>query len=421
MHAFLMKPLPQFTLLLCLLCACVQPPSAHSTDSPNTVAALDPAKSYVKLPGSADGWAASLLMDNDPVGVWRMEPLQFFPQYATPEVVGLDDQGTCWVMVSYSGKWTPQRVIHDREWLGAIDHADVDPSVPGKEMYVGGKKGVLYQVRSYPDGGLDARRIATCDGREIHTLLAGDLDPRHAGPELLVFTRPGGLYRVEQQADGTFVSKHLTDLPGRIRDARVLIDGRTIVTASRTGKVSLLQITEEGLQWREIFSQDVGFGRLAIGKAPKDDPNATVLHTGLMMPVIYSSADNGRVFRHEPKLNGIWETTTIYSGPLGPRGLVSGQFDPDPERETVAVFGYSGRVELLTLDGEGWSAKTLFSDRDRGHWLSVLEIDGRNNTDEIMLSGYGARMVLLAMDPGTGVDELAVPSTKLDRHAQSKP
>jgi len=412
-----MKPLPQSILLLYLLCACVQPPSSQSNDSADPMLALNPAKSYVKLPGSAEGWTASLLMDNDPVGVWRMEPLQFFPQYATPEVVGLDDQGTCWVMVSYSGKWTPHRVIHDQEWLGAIDHADVDPSAPGKEMYVGGKKGVLYQVRSYADGGLDARRIATCDGREIHTLLAGDLDPRHTGPELLVFTRPGGLYRVEQQADGTFVSKHLVDLPGRIRDARVLSDGRTIVTASRHGKVSLLQITEAGLQWREIFSQDVGFGRLAIGKVPKEDPNATVIHSGPMMPVIYSSADNGRVFRHEPKLNGGWETTTIYSGPLGPRGLVSGQFDPDPERETVAVFGYSGRLELLTRDGAQWTAKILFSDRDRGHWLSVAELDGRNSTDEILLSGYGARMVMLATNPGTGVAELSVPAAD-DRHAQ---
>ncbi len=409
-----MKNLPTLIILCGIgLGACAQPQTHAETAGGDG----DPSKKFVVLDGAADGWRASLVHDNQPIGVWRMEPLQLFPQYATPEVIGLDDQGSCWIMVSYSGKWTPTRLIHDHQWLGAIAHGDVDPTAPGKELYVGGKKGVLYQIRSYPDGGVDARRITALAGREIHTLLAGDLDPRNPGAELIVFTRPGGLFRI----NADWKVEHLGDLPGRIRDARVLRDGRTIVTASRTGKVSLLRFGAEKEHWQTIFEQEVGFGRLAIGQPPADDPNADVMHTGLVMPVIYSTADNGRVFRHEPKLNGKWETTTIYSGPLGPRGLVAGQFHADANKETVAVFGYSGRVELLTREGEEWTAQTLFTDRDRGHWLSVLEIDGRNNTDEIMLSGYGARMVLLTRSPGTGVEELAIPSTQQDLHAQPSP
>ncbi len=390
-----------------------------------------PRQKIIFLEGAADGWRASLVHDNQPHGIWRMEPVQLMPQYATPEVVGLDDQGSCWVMVSYSGKWTPTRLLHDHQWLGAVAFGDVDGEVAGNELYVGGKKGVVYQVRSYLDGGVDARRIAALPGKEIHTLLAGDLDPRHTGTELIAFTRPGAMFRLarNRQSENWTVAP-LGDLPGRIRDARVLADGQTIVTASRTGEVALLRFREDGAHWQTIFQQPVGFGRLAIGKQPAASQtsetntagaNADVLHTGLMIPVIYSTADNGRVFRHQAKLHGEWETTTIYSGPLGPRGLVAGQFDPDPSKETVAVFGYSGRVELLTRTGDEWTVKTLFQDRDRGHWLSVLEIDGRNNTDEIMLSGYGARMVLLTSDPGTGVRELSVPSEALDRHAQAKP
>jgi hypothetical protein len=376
--------------------------SSSSSDDPGD---SDPAKGLVVLDGAASGWRASLVYDNDPTGIWRMEPLQFFPQYATPEVIGLDDHGTCWIMVSYSGKWTPTPVLHDGTWLGAVAFEDLDPSATGKELYLGGKKGVLYQVRAYADGGMDGRRIAKLAGREIHTLVAGELDPRNPGPELLVFTRPGGLDRLWLGADGTFQTVHLADLPGRIRDALLLPDGHSIVTASRTGAVSILQITENGPQWQPIHQTDEGRGRLALGKIGANG-----------IPVIYSSGDNGRIFRHQAQADGSWATSTIYSGPLGPRGLVSGQFDPDPSIETVAVFGYSGRVELLSKRDGQWNSKTIFSDRDRGHWLSKLEIDRRNNTDEIMLSGYGARMVLLSMDPGSGVPELAVPP-KLDRHA----
>lgn len=366
----------------------------------------DPAKALVLLDGAAPGWRASLVLDNDPVGVWRLEPMHLFPQYATPEIIGLDDQGVCWVMVSYSGKWTPLQVLHDGAWLGAVAHGDLDPKASGKEMYVGGKKGVLYQVRSYADGGLDGRRIATFDGREIHTLIASELDSSEEGPELLVFTRPGGLYQVHPTAEGDFRTESFGDLPGRIRDAIAIPEHRTVVTASRNGQVSLLRMEADGPQWSIIHQAQEGIGRLSLSTRNAHG-----------FPIIYSSGDNGRIFRHSLSDHGAWETQNIYSGPLGPRGLVAGRFDPDPEVETVAVFGYSGRVELLSYRDGKWEIQTLFTDRDRGHWLSRIEIDARNLTDEILLSGYGARIVLLSMDPGSGGDVLAV-TPEMDRHAK---
>jgi len=79
-------------------------------------------------------------------------------------------------------------------------------------------------------------------------------------------------------------------------------------------------------------------------------------------------------------------------------------FHPDPEVESVAVFGYSGKVQLLTRGpGDTWDVETIFEDRDRGHWLSVAELDGRNRTDEILGSGYGGRVFLLSRPPGYGL------------------
>ena len=372
----------------------------------------DPAKSLVVLPGAADGWRASLILDNDHTGVWRMESLQLFPQFATPEVIGLDDDGTCWVMVSYSGKWSPMRVLQDGAWLGAVAYGDLDPTAEGVELYTGGKKGRLYQVRAYADGGLDGRRIATFAGAEIHTLVTGDFDVQRPGRELLLFTRPGSYHLLHCEADGTWHSQFLGTLDGRIRDAILLPDGRQLATASRDGTIRLLHFQEDGTPiWETIHSASEGRGRLALS-----------LRMGVENPILYSTGDQGSVFRHTRDANRNWITEVIYFGPLGPRGLVAGQFDPNPEVETVAVFGYSGRVELLSRSkgAKVWSETTLFQDRDRGHWLSNLEIDLRNNTDEILLSGYGARMVLLSRFPGTGHSGLAVPEDK-DRHASRKP
>jgi hypothetical protein len=398
-----MKPLSSIlsfatAAFLLFTVSCVVPASAP--------VGANPATSYVPLAGATEGWNASLVLDNGSTGIWRMEPVPLLPQYATPELIGLDDKGVCWVMVSYSGKWTPLRVLNDGAWLGAVTFGDIDPQAEGNELYVGGENGLLYQVRSYKDGGLDARRIARFPSSEIHTLNSGDLDPNNPGKEILVFTRPGALYRVHRAESGEFQTELLSEISGRIRDSMLMPDGRTMLTAGRNGDVSLLTLEADGLHWQVIHHADQGRGRLAIGAM-----------TAVGLPILYSSGDFGRIFRHEPTASGDWSTTTIYAGPVGPRGLVSGQFHTDPSVETVAVFGYSGRVELLENHDGAWSTSTLFTDRDRGHWLSVVEIDGRNNTSEIMLSGYGGRMVMLSKDPGSGLDVLAVP-VELDRHAK---
>jgi hypothetical protein len=78
------------------------------------------------------------------------------------------------------------------------------------------------------------------------------------------------------------------------------------------------------------------------------------------------------------------------------------------------VFGYSRKVQLLTREAGGWRAETIFEDVDKGHWMCAAELDGRNGTDEIVCSGYGARVVLLSRLPGHGLPGVAVepPDTK---------
>lgn len=374
-------------LLLVGLGACRAPDSLPS-------GAPDPAQGEVWLEAVADDWRASLVVDNGETGVWTVMPVQLFPQYATPEVVGLDDRGRCLISVSYSGKWTTIATLEDGEWLGGLAHADVDPRVAGAELYVGGRRGNLYQIVAYPHGALDQRLIAHLPGREIHTILAGELDPSSAGPELLVFTRPGGLYRLTPTGpDGRFETVHIGDLGGRVRDALVLPvqQGRALemATVSRAGWLKILRMGADGPAWTLVHAAPMGKGRLTL--APVRPGRGTVL---------YSTQDDGLVLRHERGTDGAWSTETVFVGPKGPRGLAAGRFHADPEVESLALFGYSREVILLTRRKGGWESEVLFVDRDKGHWLSVAELDGRNGTDEILLSGYGARVVLLARPPG---------------------
>ena len=97
----------------------------------------------------------------------------------SPEVVALDDEGRCTVLVSYSGRWSPVRAVHDGRWLAPVAHGDLDPEVPGPELYVGGERGNVYQVVGHKSSVLDARLVAELPGREVHTLVLADLEDRN--------------------------------------------------------------------------------------------------------------------------------------------------------------------------------------------------------------------------------------------------
>ncbi|MFH2000054.1 MAG: ABC transporter substrate-binding protein [Planctomycetota bacterium] len=354
-----------------------------------------------RLPARA-GWNASLIFDNNETGIWTVGAFDLFEQYGCPEVVGLDDEGRCQVLIGYSGKWTSMDIVHDMSWLGGLAHADVDPRVPGKELYVGGRRGHLYQVIPYPQGALDCRLIASFPGLEIHTLAAGDLDPVESGSELLVFTNPGHLIEVTPNGEhGAFKTKHLQSLTGRVRDAVILPaceEGISpIATVSRAGKVELLQLRNDGPQWQVLYQTEMGLGRLAVRPCWPGHPT-----------VLYSTTDDGRVLRHEKQSDDQWKTEAIFLGSQGLRGIAAGRFSEDPERETVAIFGYDRKVRLLTRQEKGaWKVEVLFEDRDKGHWLSFAELDGRNATREIIGSGYGGRIFMLTRPPGYGLTEVA--------------
>jgi nickel transport system substrate-binding protein len=378
-------------------------PPLESTTAPSTeqagAAPTDPKDGDVPLPADG-GWNASLVLDNAKVGVWAVRSFRLSEGRGCPDVIALDDRGRCIVLTSYSGRWTPTVTTEDGAWLGGLDAADVDPRVPRDEVYVGGKNGNLFQVVVHPDGVVDRRRVASFPGSSVNILTAGDLDPARPGAEVLCFLWPGALALVTPTGkDGSFETRWVRDDPARVRDAVLLPPAQaerpTLAVATRNGRLELLRLSGDGVERTLVHREAMGMGRVAARPTAPGDP--LVLYTGL---------DDGRVLRHERAGTGAWTTETIYLGPQGVRGIAAGRFDEDASVETVAVFGYSGRVEVLARR-DRWTSRTIFRDVDKGHWLSACELDGRNATDELLASGYGGRVVLLALPPGTGRPELA--------------
>ena len=373
-------------------------PAQSSPDS-----APDPSQAEVALPCAA-GWRARLVFDAG-VGVWTVACAQVQPQFGCPEVIALDDRGRCTVLRSYSGKWTPQPTIEDGQWLAPVAMGDLDSALDGLELYTGGQGGRLWQIRPRPSARFDCRVVAAWPGEEIHTLVLDDLDPGHDGAELLVFLASGRVHVVrsgEASSQGLQV-RQVARLPGRVRQAVVLPrpNGQTpwVATVSRAGVAAMVRLSGVELERRVIAKEPMGLGRIACSSAPDGKT------------VLYVSRDDGLILRFAGTRAGGFEREIVFAGPQGPRGVAVGRFHADPRRECIAIFGYSRDVELLTrLKDQRWQRETIFTDVDKGHWLAVGELDGRNGTHELIGSGYGGRVFLLSRPPGYGLgDGVAAP------------
>jgi hypothetical protein len=374
----------------------------------------DPSQAEIALPALA-GWNATLVYEGD-AGIWTCGAFKCFPGLGCPEIYGLDDKGRFTILSSYSGKWTPYQTIEDREWLGAVSFLDLDPRIAGPEIYTAGKRGNVYQIVAHPEGGFDTALVARFPGQEIHTLVGGDLLPSRPGVELIGFTAPGDVFAlVPRAAPGSgFDAPRLERVSGRVRDAVVLPAAAGVAPwiagVCRSGEVLLVKMTGQRIEQKVALHEPMGLGRIARRKSE-----------AVQREVLYATRDDGLVLRLEEQADGTFAREMVYAGPQGPRGLVAGRFGATPDVETIAVFGYSRKVQLLSRGADRrWTAETIFEDREKGHWLSAAELDGRNGTDEIIGSGYGARIVLLARPPGYGLPGVAVEPAAESR-PESKP
>jgi hypothetical protein len=304
---------------------------AAQTESPDG----NPRNGEVRIDAHG-GWDGFVVWDTEGPGIWCVENIQVRPDLGCPEIVALDDDGRCTVLISYSGKWTPQHSVHSGTWLGPVVHGDFDPDVEGNELYVGGQSGSVYRVSPAAIDRLEDEEIAHFGRDEVHMLALGDYWPEREGPELVVFQRKGEVH-VLRHENGEVVRSFAGLLPGRVRDVRpYLVPGQRprLITASRAQEVALVGFDAEGHVEREvILKEPMGFGRLSQG-------------VGEFKNVWYTTRDDGLVLRLE-NVDGTWRREAIYAGPQGLRGLAAGHFTDVDGEETVAVFGYSAKVQLL--------------------------------------------------------------------------
>ncbi len=358
------------------------------------------AQSVAEIPASGcAGWEAAVVHRGEQ-GVWYAHAAKVIDAYGAPEIIATDDAGRVLVLSVYSGKWTPLGVTPDGQWLAPSRPADVDPRVPGREIYAAGKAGNVHRVHveALPFGKFELRSVEVghLAGEEFHTVVAEDLDPTRPGDELLAFAISGAVVALTPGSGASdFDMRKVADLPGRMRDA-VVLPGvpPAIVGPTRSGHVIALRMTVRGIDSEVLAREPMGLGRIAIGAGGR---------------VLWVTRDDGVLLRFARNADGTWAREVAFAGAQGLRGVAAGRFFAEPEREAVAVYGYGKQVQLVWREAGGpWRVDTIFRGEAQGHWLTVGEFDGRNGTEELVAAGFGGEVVLLRRPVGYGLPGAAV-------------
>ncbi len=372
-----------------LLVACQAPPAPAATAEAAAAAVV-----------VADGWRADLAHDGDE-GVWYAKVDKVVAAHGANEVVVTDDAGRFTLLTVYSGQWTAHSAVGDGQWLAPAHAADVDPRVPGAELYAAGKGGSLFRVtlRPQPFGkfSVEAREVAHAPGEEFHALVAGDFTP--GGPaELLLFGISGAVYEALPDGEAAFALRRVASVNGRVRDVVVAPaaagEPPVLYGASRSGELLALRHAPGGVAVEVALREDCGLGRVALAPG-RDD-------------VVYATRDDGVLVRCERGADGAWHRAAIFAGEQGLRGVAAGRFFADG-REAVAVYGYDRTVHLVSrLPGGAFTAEALLRAPQKGHWLAVGELDGRNGTDELVATGFDGQVFVLARTAGHGLPGVAL-------------
>jgi len=385
----------------------------NCTGNPDDLPRGDPSRGEIPLEGAAPSWNAFHLFTSD---TWRLHCIgagHLTRDFGSPQVIVLDEKGRCIILQEDSGKWSAGVAIEDGSAMSGWARGDLDPRVEGEELYVAGGRGNLYRVTQHGRNSYTSEIVASAPGRRFSKLVLGEIDPSHPGNEMLALTNNGPVFdiRPEPGTKSGFVIEQIGDLGSRTRDV-VLLPGvgskpPRVAALQATGEVALLVRTPQGFDHTPMCQEPMSIARMAR-RPRRSGPE-----------VLYVARVDGLILRFSERDDGVWTREPIYAGPNGPRGLAAGHFDADRNVETVAVFGYSKRLQLLSRrPGGRWRVETLFTDTGGGHWLTAAELDGRNSTDELVGGGFSYHVFLLCRVPGYGLGDVAVdPDGGLPRYA----
>lgn len=317
------------------------------------------------------------------------------------QAVSVDQAGDVALMHFRGSEVSSQVIYSNTSELTGLSISDLDPAVPGEEIYVGGYSGgtgmegtggQVLQLVLQP-GSKGKARVRQIFSGPVYIHSVERVEPQAAGegPKLLVSTYDGSIHLLTPTASGPWDDRVLhTEPPSddpdavKIKDVGFLRDpsGRApheALVAFKTGRLLQIDIDHPG-DAHYILDEPGGLSRIT------PDPDGGAYVTGYF----------GRLMHWVPGANGLEMTVIDQEGvDSGLRGVVLGDFPVDGTVAHKVVFGFHKLCRALVPRLGVLDPVTLYVDIDRGHTIEAADLVPGNGADELLLGGYSLRVTML--------------------------
>lgn len=362
---------------------------------PRTPCAATPPAAAATAP-SGGGWTATQLWQGT-ASVQRVAIGDADPAQPGLEVVGVDEAGAVIVGWPQASPPTSREVARHGGRLTGLAVADLDPDVPGSEIYVGGYReadqgGAVVQVVLTPQG---ARQRVVYDGPHfVHAVARLEPAPGSTTPRLLVTDYDGAAFVATPAAgDGPWPAVEVYREPAETGAEDRKVKDAAVLRGAPGGVASGLFLALKGGRGVWVDPDRPGSGRLVheepggMGRVAADEQGG-----------VYLCGYAGRVVRLSRAGEGfsaaVLFTETVGGGGL--RGIGLGRLPlPAGGRAELAIYGYSKVCRLLAPAGSALNGPVVYEDVERGHGLAVGDVVPGNDADEVVLGGYAKRITVL--------------------------
>lgn len=316
------------------------------------------------------------------------------------QAVSVDQAGDVALMHFDRGVPRSEVILKNGSELTGLLISDIDASVAGEEIYVGGYAGgneregtggLVQQLVYAANKPLRVRRIFE-GSAFVHSIER--VEPQSAGEvaRLLVSTYAGEIHLLTPTpGDGAWEDRLLHREPAakdpevlKIKDAAFLKGARGKSThealiALKTGRTLYLDVDHPEAT-RLIHEEPGGLSRVT--------PDA---HGGA-----YITGYFGRVLHFVRVAEGFRIDVIDQEGvDSGLRGVVLGHFPVENTVAHIVLFGFHKLCRALVERHGVLDPVTLYVDVDRGHTIEVADIVAGNDADELLMGGYSNRITMI--------------------------
>ncbi|MGA1848805.1 MAG: hypothetical protein ACMUHB_05635, partial [Thermoplasmatota archaeon] len=352
----------------------------------NEMVAVSKAGNVTVAYGNKDDWTVDVIYSNPDEPFARIAVGDVDPAVPGLEIYGGTDTFKVFGFKRSGDSWTSHEIFVDTNKNRGVWVADVDPNIDGNELYSYGYSTKLVQITGSFAGGWNTRELWN-DVARGHEIRIGDLDPTNDFKEIALVGYAANVSIIKP-------SGWVNDVPFKGTDP---IDGIAIGNTDADSQLELVWVSRDQKTYMGHYDDagDFSYEAIwtaggqqltpAIGDLRSDIPGNEIIVVGLSSGTEDDNPGDGTA-TVLTKSGTTWTPERAYTDPQLIHGADIGDLDPTIPGEEAVVTTFSHKAIMIWWDTEKgeWNSSEIFEEEGNVRKVVIADVLPDNPGNEMV-------------------------------------